>query len=105
MSNHRRFAKDLIYQHTETIEGYRLHAMRYYPYAVRTGNSADKTVVEVFQIVNSVTAKAIHDLELSVGYHYAEVLIRRAQTGIYLFKNSGPEPLVESGDWVEFFGP
>ncbi len=88
----------------ETVQGYRLHAMRYYPYAVKTGLQTDTTVVEVYKIIDPVVERAIHELELSVGYHYDEVVIRGMRTGIYLHSASGPEPLVEGGDWVKFFG-
>lgn len=78
--------------------------MRYYPYAVKTGLQTDTTVVEVYKIIDPVVERAIHELELSVGYHYDEVVIRGMRTGIYLHSASGPEPLVEGGDWVKFFG-
>lgn len=104
MSNHRRYKHGLDFLFQETIRGYRLHAMRYYPYLVRTGKRTDLTVVEVFKIIDPEVEKEIHALELSVGYHYEEVKIRRRNIGIYLFKNAGQEPLVKEGDWVKFFG-
>ncbi len=88
----------------EQVPGYALYAMRYYPYAVKSGNPDDRIVVEVYKITDSATEKAIHALELSVGYYYDEVMIRDQRTGIYLFEKTGPEPLVKGGDWVKFFG-
>jgi gamma-glutamylcyclotransferase (GGCT)/AIG2-like uncharacterized protein YtfP len=105
MLNHRRYASGLDFLYQESITGYRLYAMDDYPYAVKTGNKTDIAVVEVFRIVDPEIERAIHDLELSVGYYYDEVAIRGKRTGIYLFKSVGPEPLVENGDWVKFFGP
>jgi len=88
----------------ETLAGYRMHAMRWYPYAVRTDDPNDITVVEVYRIMDAKTEKAIHELELSVGYYYDEVALRSHQVGIYLYRESGAEPSVKSGDWVKFFG-
>ncbi len=104
MNNHGRFDHGLSYLFVETLPGYCLHAMRHYPYAVKTGHQTDRTVVEVYQIVDPAVEQAIHELELSVGYHYDEVDIRGMRTGIYLYSVTGPEPLVEGGDWVKFFG-
>jgi gamma-glutamylcyclotransferase (GGCT)/AIG2-like uncharacterized protein YtfP len=104
MTNYRHYKKGLTFLFEETLRGYSLHAMRYYPYAVRTGNPADRTVVEVFEITDPAIEQAIHKLELRVGYYYDEVKIRRKSIGIYLFKKAGQEPLVKEGDWVKFFG-
>jgi gamma-glutamylcyclotransferase (GGCT)/AIG2-like uncharacterized protein YtfP len=104
MSNHHRFERGLSLLFTEKVPGYALFAMRYYPYAVKTDNPDDAIIVEVYKIADAETEKAIHELELSVGYFYDEVMIRDHRTGIYLFEKSGPEPLVKGGDWVKFFG-
>lgn len=105
MINHQRFSNGLDFLFQETLAGYRLHAMKHYPYAVKTGESNDVTVVEVYRVSDPATEKAIHELELGVGYYYDVANIRGKRTGIYLFEKSGPEPLVEGGDWVKFFGP
>lgn len=89
----------------ETITGYQLYAMEKYPYAIKTDVPSDSIVVEVFKASNPETEKAIHELELSVGYDYSEVTIRDKPVGIYLFKASRGETLVKGGDWVEFFRP
>lgn len=104
MSNHRRFRDGIEFLFIETLRGYRLHAMRWYPYAVKTGSPVDSIVVEVCRITDAEVERAIHDLELSVGYYYDEAIIRGEPTGIYLYAESGPEPLVKEGDWVKFFG-
>lgn len=104
MTNHRRYSKGMELVFTEFLTGYRLHAMRWYPYAVRTGNPDDYMLVEVYRLTDKATEQAIHDLELSVGYHYDEVLLRDQSVGIYLFRESGAEPSVKGGDWVKFFG-
>lgn len=104
MTNHLRYSQGMELLFTETLTGYRLHAMRWYPYAVRSGDPADHMLVEVYRITDEDTERAIHDLELSVGYHYDEVLLRNQAVGIYLFRRSGAEPSVKNGDWVKFFG-
>lgn len=78
--------------------------MRHYPYAVKTDSQTVSMVVEVYKITNPVVELEIHALELSVGYYYDEVVIRGQRTGIYLYSEAGPEPFVEEGDWVKFFG-
>ena len=60
-------------------------------------------VVEVCRITDPKVEQGIHDLELSVGYYFEEIIIRGQLTGIYLFRKTGPEPLVAGGDWVGFF--
>jgi gamma-glutamylcyclotransferase (GGCT)/AIG2-like uncharacterized protein YtfP len=105
MLNHERFRHALHYRYTESITGYRLHAMEHYPYAVHTGRSDEVLVAEVYHVIDSRVEQAIHELELDVGYSYAEVMIRNQSTGIYVFESAGPEPLVQGGDWVKFFGP
>ena len=104
MSNYRHYSDGLSYLFTESLCGYGLYAMKYYPYAVETGNTSDVTVVEVFKITDTLIEQEIHELEIGVGYVYREVMIRNEQTGIYLFEKPGSEPLVNGGDWVKFFG-
>ena len=104
MSNHRRYRRGLEWVFTEALSGYRLHAMRWYPYAVKTDDPNDITIAEVYRITDAKTEQAIHDLELSVGYFYDEVVLRNLLVGIYLYRESGTEPSVKGGDWVKFFG-
>lgn len=103
MSNHRRFERGMTHLFTEKLPGFVLYAKRFYPYAVKSTNPHDTIVAEVYQVKNPRTERAIHELELSVGYYYDEVLIRGHRAGIYLFEKPGPEPLVKDGDWVKFF--
>ena len=88
----------------ESILGFQLYQMEEYPYAVRTDNPTDSITVEVYKVTDAAAEHTIHELETEVGYYYDEVLIQGKPTGIYLYKNAGSEPLVKSGDWVEFFG-
>lgn len=104
MSNHRRYRNGLEFLFTESIAGYKLYALPGYPYAVKTGSPGDVLTLEVHRAIHPATERAIHDLEISVGYFYDEVIVRGHMVGIYLFEKAGTEPLVEGGDWVTFFG-
>ena len=104
MINFQHYRHGLKFQYAERIPFYCLYPMENYPYAVRTGSKDDTIVVEVFKITDPKVEKAIHDLEISVGYFYNEIEIRGQSVGIYLFEIAGPEPSVKGGDWVKFFG-
>ena len=104
MVNHKRYGAGLRFLFQEEIQGYQLFEMKHYPYAVKTGSKADFITVEVFKVTDQSTERAIHELELGVGYYYDEVIIQGKEIGIYLFRERGPEPLVKGGDWVRFFG-
>ena len=43
-------------------------------------------------------------MELSVGYHYDEVIVTANAVGIYLFHQSENYTEVVGGDWMKFFG-
>lgn len=104
MENFEQFRHGLRFRFQTVIAGYRLHAMSHYPYAVYTGREEDKMTVEIFEITNAGVEKEIHALETRVGYILDTVSIEGVPTGIYLFPQAGPEPLVQEGDWVKFFG-
>src|SRR5882757_9612281 len=104
MINYLEFETALEFLYKETISGYLMYAMDSFPYAVKTDNPSHMITVEVFKIVNPDVEQSIHRLEMREGYYYDEVKIRTINTGIYLFKNAGSDPLVKSGDWVDFFG-
>lgn len=103
MSNYHQFRHGLTFLYDHVLQGYRLYKLDYYPYAVRSADGQGDLMVEVFKIIDPTVEKAIHDLELGVGYYYDEVTIRGMATGIYLFDKAGNEPLVKGGDWVKFF--
>ena len=103
MRNYQNFESSLGFLFQEIISGFQLYALEKYPYAVKTDSASDLMVVEVFKVINPEVEKSIHALELSVGYYYDEIKIREGNVGIYLFKKTGTEPLVKSGDWVQFF--
>ncbi len=104
MINYVEFESSLEFLFQQIITGYRMYAMERFPYAVKTGDKSDLMTVEVFKITNPDAERSIHRLEMDEGYYYYEVVIRNSRTGIYLFEKAGSDPLVKSGDWVNFFG-
>ena len=104
MSNYLHFESSLEFLFQELISGYQIYALPEYPYAVKTGDPSHLVTVEVFKVINPEVERAIHDLEMSVGYVYEEIEIRGKPVGIYLFEKASTETLVKSGDWVQFFG-
>ncbi len=94
----------LEYQFSAKVEGFKLYALKDYPFAIKTSQPKDIIVVEVFKIANSDIEKKIHELELGVGYYYDEVKIKSVTVGIYLFRTPENYPEVKGGDWVKFFG-
>jgi gamma-glutamylcyclotransferase (GGCT)/AIG2-like uncharacterized protein YtfP len=104
MINYVEFETSLEFLYQEVIAGYRMYAMENFPYAVKTDNKTDLMTVEVFRITNPNVERSIHQLEMDEGYYYDEISIRDARIGIYLYHHAGSDPLVKSGDWVNFFG-
>jgi gamma-glutamylcyclotransferase (GGCT)/AIG2-like uncharacterized protein YtfP len=104
MSNYHYFEKGLEFRYQDVITGFRLHALEEYPYAVRSGDPADTLTIEVFRVTDPAIERAIHELEMEVGYVYEEIILRGEAVGIYLYKKAGVEPLVNGGDWIKFFG-
>ena len=94
----------LEYQFSAQVEGFKLYALKDYPFAIKTSQPSDSIAVEVFKVINSDTEKKIHELELGVGYYYDEIKIKSVATGIYLFRTPENYPEVKGGDWVQFFG-
>jgi len=98
------FKQGLEYQFSTEVAGFKLFALKDYPFAIKTGQPKDIIVVEVFKIVNTDVEKEIHELELGVGYYYDEIEVNSDTVGIYLFDRAENYPEVIGGDWVKFFG-
>src|SRR4051812_17224396 len=99
MINYLEFESALQFLYLDIIGGYRMYAMESFPYAVKTDNPSDLITVEVFRVIHPDIERSIHRLEMAEGYYYDEVNIRNTNTGIYLFREAGPEPFVKNGDW------
>ena len=98
------YKNGLEYKFSAELKGFKLYALKNYPFAVKTNQAEDVIVVEVFKITQPETEKSIHDLELSVGYYYDEIKVNSTTAGIYLFQQPGNYQEVKGGDWVKFFG-
>jgi len=80
-----------------------MYSLAEYPYIIRTGNSVDKIVAELFAITNAETERTIHEMELDVGYIFSEVEIADIKFGIYVFRSAGAnDNEVKLGDWSAF---
>ena len=104
MVNYEAYKHALDYQFSAKLRGFKLYAMKEFPFAVRTNNHDDSILVEVFKITRQAAEKSIHELELGIGYYYDEVNLNSVTAGIYLFSSPGNYSEVKGGDWVEFFG-
>ncbi len=67
-----------------------MYSLGDFPFAIRTDESADKMLVEVFEIENAEVRMQIDQLEHGYGYH--KETIEKANY-----------PKVNEGDWVKFF--
>lgn len=75
----------LEYQFSTTLEGFKLYALQDYPFAVKTNQPLDSIFVDIFKIRDPEVEESIQQLELSVGYHYDEVIVTTITVGVYLF--------------------
>lgn len=103
MSNCEEYVATMSYERTTRISGYRMHSLGDYPYAVKSENRNDKIVVEIFRSNDANVKMKIHNLEIEAGYVYEIINLDSDDVGIYLFEQSGNDPWVKSGNWVEFF--
>lgn len=92
-----------VLEEEKEIEGYKLYSLGAYPYAIKTGNPADKMKVSLCKVTNSAESN-VHRMEIGAGYYYDEVSVDGENYGIYLFsdKYHNDTRLVESGDWVAY---
>ena len=104
MINYEIYKHGLEYQYSINLEGFKLYALKNYPFAVKTNQPNDSIFVEIFKIFNPEVEERINQLELSVGYHYDEVIVNANAVGIYLFHQPENYTEVVGGDWVKFFG-
>jgi len=104
MMYHEVYKAGMEYKFSAQLDGFKLYALKEYPFAVKTNKKEDSIVIEVFKITNPQTEKSIHELELDVGYYYDEIKVKSITAGIYLFSDPGNYQEVKGGDWVKFFG-
>lgn len=103
LSNHMAYASFLKYKFSAWIKGYEMYSFGDFPFAIRTDESADKMLVEVFEIENAEVRMQIDLLEHGYGYHKETIVIEGQSVTIYLFNEKANYPKVNEGDWVKFF--
>jgi gamma-glutamylcyclotransferase (GGCT)/AIG2-like uncharacterized protein YtfP len=102
MVNHPFYTAGMNYIDTVTLTGYRLISLGEYPYAVATGDPANKIKAELFRL-NEQQAKAIYEMELEAGYYYEDIQIGQKKYGIFLFSQVNPNDVeIDCGDWAEY---
>ena len=102
MENHALYSDGMNYIDTVTLQGYRLISLGEYPYAVWTGDPANKIKVELFRLAEE-HAKAIYDMEIEAGYYYEDIQIGQKKYGIFLFSQANPDDEeISSGDWAKY---
>lgn len=102
MGNYHRFAGAMEHLETVRVPGFRMYALRNYPYVVLSANPSDSVVVEIVQMTNPETEREMVEFERSVGYDLHYFFFNGRRVGIFIFNVPGAHPWIESGDWVEF---
>jgi gamma-glutamylcyclotransferase (GGCT)/AIG2-like uncharacterized protein YtfP len=103
MKYHSLYKNHLNYLGKEELKGFKMFSLGDYPYIVKTENSGDRIIAELFQITNHETEQTIYELEIGAGYIFSEVEIGNIKFGIYLFESSAiGDPEVRDGDWSTF---
>lgn len=102
MSNRGPFAHALEAIKTIRIPGFRMYALRYYPYVVETGSPADTIVVEINRVTDRDTEQKMIEFEASVGYQVKAFTHEGMTFSMFIFPQAGAHPVVAGGDWVEF---
>jgi gamma-glutamylcyclotransferase (GGCT)/AIG2-like uncharacterized protein YtfP len=103
LHNYQQFKPNLKYRFTAWLSGFQLFSLGDFPFAIKSGNDADKVLIEVFEIEDEITRRKIDELEVGFGYHSEVVLIEDVEIKIYLFTDKANYPQVQGGDWVKFF--
>ncbi len=103
MENYVLHKNHLKYLFSARIRGYSLYSRGEFPVAVRSSNTNDSIVVELFSIADRSTREMIHKLEMDEGYYFETITIDGIEAGIYLYETPENYQPVRSGDWVTFF--
>ena len=103
MELHKHFQNGMTYVFSAWLNGFTLHSLGSYPYAVYEPKLNSKIRVDVFELSQD-TRRKIHEIETNAGYYLDIIRHNGYDLQIYLFKNSANDPKVDKGDWVEFFG-
>ncbi len=103
LHNYQQFKPNLKYCYSTWLSGFQLFSLGDFPFAIKSGNTDDRVLIEVIEIEDETTRLKIDELELSFGYYSEVVQIDGSEVKIYLFSDKANYPQVKSGDWVKFF--
>jgi len=102
MNNYELYKEAMDYLFSARLKGFKLYSRGQYPCVIKSGER-DSVLVEVFKIIDPLFERKIHEMEMSEGYTYEEVMIDDQNIGIYVFEDVRNFQEVKSGDWVSFF--
>lgn len=103
MENYLLFERHLKFLGKVQLEGFRMFSLEQYPYVIRTNNSSDRIVAELYKVIDEKTEQSIHELEIEEGYIFSEVDIADNKFGIYVYESHVLEsPEVVNGDWRSY---
>lgn len=89
------------------LSGYKMHCLGSYPMVVKTGDEADKILVDCVVIEDKTTRYQIHYMELGAGYGVEIVNVDGVDYTLYTYPEEGNytspyAPKIKNGDWVKF---
>ena len=98
-------ATGVVFVDTKTVLGYKLYDTGWgFPFAVKTGNTEDSIVVELFQMPESMYTDSIKRMEIGAGYREEIIRVKGANYTIYVRpeKATYKEAEVPGGDWTAY---
>ena len=103
MDNHMLYERHLKFLGEVQLEGFKMFALKDYPYVIRSNDFNHKIVAELYKVIDIKTEQSIYEMELDEGYIFSEVEIAGNKFGIYVFdshvSNSNE---IMSGDWRSY---
>jgi gamma-glutamylcyclotransferase (GGCT)/AIG2-like uncharacterized protein YtfP len=104
--NYKYFENGLSHQGRGLASGVKLYSLGAYPCIVKSGNEKDTVVVDVFEVVDTITSRRIDGMEYGAGYYSDNLEVTfedgsKAKIKAYLYKQ---EPKwgtpIDGGDWI-----
>src|SRR5688572_3930603 len=103
MENFMPYEKHLKFIGKVHLSGFKMFSLKQYPYVIRSNDSDDRIVAELYKVIDMKTEQSIHELEMQEGYIFSEVEIADNKFGIYLFESHVSDSTeVASGDWRSY---
>ncbi len=103
MTNYQHFKESFVSKGVVVLNGFKLYAKKYYPYAVLSDSHEDTIIAEKMEVRSVAVQRAIYKLEMDAGYYYDELLLDKQKFGIFLYSRQIPkDPQIIDGDWVNY---